>query len=123
MPKVTIDVLARRQFLRAVPAACVAVAGGAAAAGGPLPAAAEIDCFAYPPDPACWADDPRLAKVWLCGQSDCPGYRYDPLRGEHTQDIAPNTAFEDVPGDFYCPACGAPKTAFELNEDRATRSG
>jgi rubredoxin len=122
MPKLTIDVLARRRFLRAVPAA-VAAAGGMAAVGRAAGAAADAsaaqDCFAYPPDSACWAEDARLARVWRCGQTDCPGYLYDPLRGEHTQGIEPNTAFEDVPGDFYCPACGAEKSVFFLFRDRA----
>ena len=123
MPKVTIDVLARRRFLRGVQAACIAAAGGAAAGGmtarAAAPAAAKLDCFAYPPDPACWADDARLAKVWVCGNSDCPGYSYDPLRGEHSQSIPPGTAFEDLPDDFHCPACGADKSFFRLSRDRA----
>jgi|GEM_PF-544409 len=123
MPKLTIDVLARRRFLRAVPAACVAAAGGTVATRAAVTAAAEIDCFAYPPDPACWADDPRLAKVWVCGQTDCPGYYYDPLRGEHTQNIPPGTAFEDLPDDFYCPACGAEKSFFRLARDRSVALG
>jgi rubredoxin len=124
MPKVTIDILARRRFLQTVPTAWVAVAGGAAATGrAAAPAAAEPDCFAYPPDPACWADDPRLAKIWRCGNSDCPGYSYDPLRGEHTQDIPPGTAFEDLPDDFHCPACGADKSFFRLSRDRAKATG
>ena len=109
MPKVTIDILARRRFLQAVPTAWAA--------------AAEPDCFAYPPDPACWADDRRLAKIWRCGNSDCPGYSYDPLRGEHTQDIPPGTAFEDLPDDFHCPACGADKSFFRLSHDRAKAAG
>ena len=127
MPKLTIDVLARRRFLRAVPAACVAAVGGVAAgtvaARAAVPAAAETDCFAYPPDPTCWADDPRLAKVWVCGYGDCPGYSYDPLRGEQTQDIPPGTAFEDLPDGFYCPACGADKSFFRLSRDRAAALG
>jgi rubredoxin len=126
MPKLTIDVLARRRFLRTVPAA-VAAAGGLAGGGRATGAAAgtpiEPDCFVFPPDPACWTEDQRLAKVWVCGQSDCPGYLYDPLRGEHTQDILPGTAFEDLPRDFFCPACGAPKSAFRILQDRATALG
>ncbi len=118
-PKLTIDVLARRRFLRAVPAAGAAAVRGVAA----VPAAAETDSFAYPPDPASWAEDPRLARVWVCGYDDCPGYHYDPLRGEHTQDIPPGTAFEDLPDDFNCPACGADKSFFRLSRDRAKAVG
>ena len=113
MPNVPIDRLGRRQFLCFVPAGCVAVAVA------PGRATTAPDCFAYPPDAACWAEDERLARVWQCGQSDCPGYLYDPLRGEHTQEIEPGTAFEALPRDFYCPACGAEKTAFVLFKDRA----
>jgi len=124
MPKLTIDILARRRLLQAVPTALAAMAGGAAAAGrAAAPAAAAPDCFAYPPDPACWADDPRLAKTWRCDNTDCPPYSYDPLRGEHTQAIPRRTAFEALPDDFRCPACGADKSFFRLSHDRAKAAG
>jgi rubredoxin len=60
-----------------------------------------------------------LARLWRCAQSDCPGYVYNPLVGEWTQDIPARTAFEDLPADFFCPACGAEREAFRLERDLA----
>lgn len=41
------------------------------------------------------------------------GYVYDPAEGDSDNDIAPGTAFEDLPEDWVCPVCGAPKDQFE----------
>jgi len=38
---------------------------------------------------------------------------YDPAQGDPDSGIAPGTAFEDLPGDWYCPDCGAGKADFE----------
>ncbi|MFM2129138.1 MAG: hypothetical protein RL477_684 [Pseudomonadota bacterium] len=43
--------------------------------------------------------------------SDCD-YEYDPAIGDPTQGIAAGTAFEDLPDDWTCPECGAPKSEF-----------
>jgi len=40
------------------------------------------------------------------------GYVYDPEVGDRDMNIAPGTAWEDVPEDFICPICGAGKDAF-----------
>jgi len=40
------------------------------------------------------------------------GYTYDPATGEPDMDIAPGTAWENVPDDFTCPVCGAAKDMF-----------
>ncbi len=42
------------------------------------------------------------------------GYIYDEEAGLPDQGIAPGTKWEDVPEDFVCPECGAPKDQFEL---------
>jgi rubredoxin len=34
------------------------------------------------------------------------GYVYDPEIGDPDNDIAPGTAFEDLPDDWVCPVCG-----------------
>ncbi len=47
---------------------------------------------------------------WEC--TNC-GYIYDPAEGDPTQGIEPGTAFEDLPEDWVCPDCGAPKEEFE----------
>lgn len=49
-------------------------------------------------------------KKWVC--SVC-GYVYDPADGAPDLDIAPGTAFEDLPEDFVCPLCGVGKDLFE----------
>jgi rubredoxin len=41
------------------------------------------------------------------------GYIYDPAKGDHEADIPPGTAFEDLPEDWVCPACGVGKDMFE----------
>ena len=41
------------------------------------------------------------------------GYIYDPEKGDPPQDIAPGTAFEDLPDDWVCPDCGVGKDMFE----------
>ena len=47
---------------------------------------------------------------WQC--TVC-GYVYDPEKGDRDNDVDPGTAFEDVPDDWICPDCGAPKDQFE----------
>lgn len=41
------------------------------------------------------------------------GYIYDPEEGDPDNDIAPGTAFEDLPDDWICPLCGASKEDFK----------
>ncbi|MFC1978928.1 rubredoxin [Chloroflexota bacterium] len=41
------------------------------------------------------------------------GYVYDPEAGDPENNIAPGTAFEDLPDDWECPTCGAAKDEFE----------
>ena len=40
------------------------------------------------------------------------GYVYDPAVGDPDNDIAPGTAFEDLPENWACPLCGVPKSEF-----------
>lgn len=47
---------------------------------------------------------------WVC--TVC-GYVYDPQEGDPDNDIAPGTAFENLPDDWVCPVCGAGKEDFE----------
>ncbi len=47
---------------------------------------------------------------WIC--TVC-GYVYDPAVGDPTAGIEPGTAFEELPEDWLCPECGAPKEMFE----------
>jgi rubredoxin len=48
---------------------------------------------------------------------DC-GYVYVPEEGDLDNGIDPETEFEDLPEDWECPMCGAPKAIFvEDDED------
>ncbi len=49
------------------------------------------------------------ASTWTCGVC---GYTYDPEEGDPAHGVAPGTRFEDLPDDWVCPVCGAPKDAF-----------
>lgn len=42
---------------------------------------------------------------------------YDPAEGSPEVQIAPGTAFEELPADWSCPDCGAIKDDFEPIED------
>ncbi|MCU0540575.1 MAG: rubredoxin [Oscillatoriaceae cyanobacterium Prado104] len=41
------------------------------------------------------------------------GYVYNPTKGDSKNDIAPGTAFEDLPQTWTCPVCGARKSVFQ----------
>ena len=47
----------------------------------------------------------------VCGWID------DEAKGDPDNGIAPGTRFEDLPAEFICPLCGAPKEEFEVVED------
>ena len=40
------------------------------------------------------------------------GYVYDPDVGDPDNGVAAGTAFADLPDDWECPLCGAPKEEF-----------
>jgi rubredoxin len=44
------------------------------------------------------------------------GYVYDPAVGDPENQIAPGTAFEELPDDWVCPLCGAGKEDFNPTE-------
>lgn len=41
------------------------------------------------------------------------GYIYDEAEGDPDNGVAPGTIWKDVPEDWVCPLCGAPKEEFE----------
>jgi len=41
---------------------------------------------------------------------------YDEAQGDPDSGIAPGTRWADVPDDWDCPICGAPKSFFKLME-------
>lgn len=52
-------------------------------------------------------------KRWHC---EVCGFIYDEAEGLPDDDIAPGTRWEDIPEDWTCPDCGAPKSDFEMVE-------
>ena len=52
-------------------------------------------------------------KKYIC--TNC-GYVYDPGKGDPMGDIPPGTAFDDLPEEWVCPMCYAPKSAFDEME-------
>ncbi len=49
-------------------------------------------------------------KKYVC--SVC-GYVYDDANGDPDNGVAPGTKWDDLPEDWVCPVCGAPKSEFE----------
>ena len=47
---------------------------------------------------------------------DACGWVYDPAVGDPENDIAPGTAFADLPDDWLCPECGAGKSEFSAED-------
>lgn len=41
------------------------------------------------------------------------GWTYDPAEGDMDNGIVPGTDFDELPEDWTCPVCGAPKQLFE----------
>ena len=50
-----------------------------------------------------------MSKSYECGIC---GYVYDPAEGDPENGIEPGTPFEELPDDWECPVCGAPKEEF-----------
>jgi rubredoxin len=48
-------------------------------------------------------------EVWKCEKC---GYIYDARYGDASSGIPKGTAFEDLPGSWVCPRCGASKKRF-----------
>lgn len=51
------------------------------------------------------------ASQWVCRVC---GWIYDQSQGDPDSGIAPGTRFEDIPDDWYCPACLVGKADFVL---------
>ena len=47
---------------------------------------------------------------------------YDPAEGDDTRQVLPGTAFTDLPEDWTCPGCSAPKAQFLVREDPGAAS-
>jgi rubredoxin len=42
------------------------------------------------------------------------GHVYDPDEGDPFRNIPPGTPFEELPDDWTCPVCDAPKEEYEV---------
>lgn len=42
---------------------------------------------------------------------------YDPAEGDDTRQVSSGTSFHDLPEDWTCPGCSAPKEQFLVRED------
>ena len=51
------------------------------------------------------------------------GYDYEPDKGDSKRNIAPGTSFEDLPSNWRCPVCSAPKSQFFQVDARNAPSG
>ena len=58
------------------------------------------------------APAPGALSTYSCGVC---GHTYDPALGDPEHGTAPGTRFADLPADWVCPVCGAPKEAFEAD--------
>jgi rubredoxin len=65
--------------------------------------------FVRPPYHATMSTETKTTQRWIC--ESC-GFIYDPDDGDPDGGIAPGTAFEDIPDDWFCPVCGARKRDF-----------
>ncbi|MFQ6050964.1 MAG: rubredoxin [Candidatus Hydrothermarchaeota archaeon] len=54
-----------------------------------------------------------MAEKWRCTICE---YVYDPEEGDPDGGIEAGVKFEDLPGDWTCPVCGASKDMFEKIE-------
>jgi len=56
----------------------------------------------------------NIMEIYVC--SVC-GYEYDPEYGIPEDGIDPGTPFDELPGGWVCPVCGATKDKFNKLED------
>ncbi|HEY9736207.1 MAG TPA: rubredoxin [Trichocoleus sp.] len=47
-----------------------------------------------------------------CYECRACGYTYEPVKGDNRGKIAAGVPFEEVPGNWKCPVCAAPKSQF-----------
>jgi rubredoxin len=51
------------------------------------------------------------------------GYKYEPAKGDDRTDTPPGIPFQDIPLNWRCPVCGAPKKRFANIGPAGTPSG
>jgi rubredoxin len=61
--------------------------------------------------------DSRMAEPKLRMECGVCWSVYDPAKGDSVWQIEPGVAFEDLPADWRCPECDAPREKFLRRED------
>lgn len=85
----------------------------AADAGGPGFARAEAAEPASPEPLAATSEPEVLSPEEMdCYECRACGYAYVPAKGDNRSNIAAGTAFQDLPLNWRCPVCSAPKKQF-----------
>ncbi|MFW3145373.1 MAG: flavin reductase [Thermoplasmatota archaeon] len=56
-----------------------------------------------------WGSLSKDMSRFICGKC---GYVYDPMAGDRDGKIPPDTSYEELPSNWVCPLCGAPKSDF-----------
>lgn len=51
------------------------------------------------------------------------GYKYEPVKGDDRSNISPGVPFQEIPLNWRCPVCGAPKKRFANIGPAGTPSG
>jgi len=60
----------------------------------------------------------KKSGVWKSGNASSAAIFTTLRRGDPENDVPPGTPFEQLPGDWVCPVCGADKSRFEKLSSR-----
>lgn len=76
-----------------------------------------VDLAATPGEAGGLEENPAEVVVLSPEEMDCYecrscGYSYEPVKGDSRAKIPQGTAFEDLPVNWRCPVCSAPKKRF-----------
>lgn len=66
---------------------------------------------------------PLTPKEMDCFECLACGYTYEPIKGDDRSEIPPGVPFPDIPLNWRCPVCGAPKKRFANIGPVGTPSG
>ena len=78
----------------------------------PGPVGEYLEVVDVDPASACCYAPVDLEDRFLLAQSGL-----DPAEGDPDGGIPPGTSFDDIPGDWFCPVCGARKADFSPYQD------
>jgi rubredoxin len=64
-------------------------------------------------DAFCARQQRQCMKTYMCVVC---GFVYEEAKGRPEEGIPPGTLWDDIPENWKCPECGAPKSDFEMIE-------